>query len=264
MHDSTLPRHALTGRTALGWRKARRGEDGPQPIWPILGAAPGDDEDDDLEDDEDDDEGTEGDDGQGGGTGDDDGQGGAEPLREAGTKALEREKARRKAEAGKRRAAEARIAELEGQLSAGKGGDGGPDPDQIRREATTAATAKANARILRSEIRAAAAGKLADPRDALRLLDLDAFEVDEDGQVDEDEIADAIADLIKAKPYLGAATATAPTTRTRPRFEGTADQGARKAQSGPRQYTEAEVKKMTPEQIDEAHRKGELRDYMGS
>ena len=254
MHDSTLPRHALTGLTAIGWRKARRGEDGPQPIWPILGAAPGDDE-----DDQDDDEGTADDQDDDEGTADDQDDDG-EPLREAGTKALAAEKARRKAEAAKRRTAEARIAELETQLSAGKGGDG-PDPDQIRREATTAATAKANERILRSEVRAAAAGRLSDPRDTLRFLDLAQFEVDEDGQVDEDEIADAIADLVKTRPYLAAAPAA--TGSTRPRFEGTGDGGARKALAGPKQYTEADVEKMTPEQIDEAHRKGQLRDYLG-
>jgi hypothetical protein len=251
MHDSTLPRHPRTGLTAIGWRKPRRGEVGPQPIWPILGGAPGDDEDDPDEAD-------------GTGSGDeepDDGtdeQDGDEPLREAGTKALAAEKARRKAETDKRRAAEARIAELESQLSTGKKGDG-PDPDQIRREAVSAATAKANERILRSEVRAAAAGKLADPRDALRFLDLSKFEVDEEGQVDEEEIADAIADLVKDKPYLAATAGS-----SKPRFEGTGDGGARKAPTGPKQLTESDVKKMTPEQIDEAHRKGQLRDYLGS
>ncbi|MGW6913717.1 hypothetical protein ACWGB8_07845 [Kitasatospora sp. NPDC054939] len=249
MHHSTLPRHPRTGLEAVGWRRPRTGEDGPQPVWPILGGAPGDEDDDSGEGDE-----SELDDSDD--QGDDD-----EPLGEAGTKALAAEKARRKAEADRRRAAEKRATDLEAQLAAAKqGDDGAPDADQIRREATTAATAKANARILRSEVRAAAAGRLADPRDALRFIDLDRFEVDEDGQVDEDEIADAIADLIKSKPYLAATAATT----GRPRFEGTADQGARKGSTGPRQLGEADLKKMTPEQIDEAHRKGQLRDYLGS
>lgn len=248
MHDRTLPRHARTGLLAVGWRKPRPGEDGDQPIWPVLGGAPDDGDETEETDEEETGEETEESPDEGGGD---------EPLREAGTRALAAEKARRKAEADRRRTAEARIAELEREIAAGKG-DGTPDADQIRREATTAATARANERILRSEIRAAAAGKLSDPRDALRFLDLAKFEVDEDGQVDEDEIADAIDDLVKSKPYL-AATAT-----TKPRFEGTGDGGARKAPTGPRQYTEADVKKMTPEQIDEAHRKGQLRDYLGS
>lgn len=246
MHDRTLPRHARTGLLAVGWRKPRRGEDELQPIWPILGGAPddGDEDPDDGPDDEaPDDSGDEPDD---------------EPLGEAGTKALAAEKARRKAEAERRRAAEQRATDLEAELAAAKQGDGGPNEDQIRRDAATAATARANERILRSEVRAAAAGKLSDPRDALRFLDLTTFEVDDDGQVDEDEIADAIDDLLKSKPYLAA------TAGNKPRFEGTGDGGARKAPSGPRQLTEADVKKMTPEQIDEAHRKGQLRDYMGS
>ncbi|WP_179277870.1 hypothetical protein [Rhodococcus sp. 14-2496-1d] len=64
--------------------------------------------------------------------------------------------------------------------------------------------AKANSRILRSEVRAAAAGKLADPADAVKFLDLDQFDVGEDGDVDQDEIEDAIEDLVKRKPYLAA------------------------------------------------------------
>ncbi|MFD0405012.1 hypothetical protein [Kitasatospora sp. NPDC127116] len=242
-----LPVHPITGLIALGWRKPRPGEHRFQPIWPILGGAPGDGDDDPV-DEPDDDSPDDGDD-----------EPDDEPLGDAGTKALAAEKARRKAEADRRRVAEKRAADLEAELAAAKQGDGGPDPDQIRRDATTAATARANERILRSEVRAAAAGKLSDPRDALRFLDLDKFEVDEDGQVDEDEIADAIADLLKSKPYLAATAGS-----TKPRFEGTGDGGARKAPTGPRQLTEADVKKMTPEQIDEAHRKGQLRDYMGS
>src|SRR5690606_40426318 len=62
--------------------------------------------------------------------------------------------------------------------------------DAVRREAEAVAIARANERILRSEIKAAAAGKLADPEDALRYLDLAEFEVDESGNVDTSEIAD--------------------------------------------------------------------------
>ncbi|MFG3050330.1 hypothetical protein ACGFZP_05150 [Kitasatospora sp. NPDC048239] len=247
MHHSTLPRHPRTGLTAVGWRNARPGESGPQPIWPILGGAPeGEGEGEDEEEPDDEEEATEE-------------EADDAPLGEAGTKALAAEKERRKAEAERRRAAEKRATDLEAQLAAAKQGDGAPDEDRIRREATTAATAHANARIISSEVRAAASGKLADPRDALRFIDLTRFEVDKDGAVDEEEIADAIADLLKSKPYL-AATAGAD---GRPRFEGTADQGARKGAAGPRQLGEADVKKMTPEQIDEAHRKGQLRDYLG-
>ncbi|MFE4697281.1 hypothetical protein ACFRIC_09325 [Streptomyces sp. NPDC056738] len=259
MTASTLPTHPVTGRTALGWRKARPGEDTEQqyPIWPVLGAEDGDD-DDDQDDGDGDGDGDDGEDDTGDGQADDTGDGdgdqdGAAQLGDAGKQALDRMKERWRAERDRRKAAETERDQL-------KGASGGSDddPERIRSEADRAATAKANQRIVRSEVRAAAAGKLTNPRDALAFLDLSKFEVDGDGQVDEDEIADAIEDLLKERPYLGAA-AKAP----EPRFQGTGDGGARKGTGGPRQLTEQDVKKLSPEQIDEAHRKGQLRDYLG-
>ena len=82
------------------------------------------------------------------------------------------------------------------------------------------ALAAANERILKAEVRAAAATKLADPQDALRFLDLSGFEVDSDGAVDAASIASAVDDLISRKPYLAAQGGS--------RFQGTADGGARK------------------------------------
>ena len=140
-------------------------------------------------------------------------QGDDKPLGPAGEKALRAEKEKRKEEARKRREAEAELERLR---------NGDDKAAEAAREAEKAAIAKANARILRSEVKAAAAGRLADPTDALRLLDLDQFEVSEDGEVDEGEIADAIAALLKAKPYLAAQG------NGKPRFQGGADQGARK------------------------------------
>lgn len=64
---------------------------------------------------------------------------------------------------------------------------------------------RANARIVRAEVKAAAGAKLADPEDAVRLLDLDQFNVDDEGDVDAKAVAAAIDELIKAKPYLAAA-----------------------------------------------------------
>lgn len=248
MSTPTLPVHPVTGVRAVGWRKARPGEDPEQlfPIWPVFGGA---------EDDED------GDGGQGDDSGDldddaptdDDGGGqdddpeGAEQLGDAGKQALDRMKARLKAERERRKAAEERLTRR------GQGG-GESDAEEIRRKAAAEATAKASARVLRSEVRAAAAGKLADPRDALTFLDLDQFEVGEDGEVDTDEIADAIDDLIKTKPYLAA--------QSRPRFQGTADGGAARKASRPKQLTRADLKSMTPEAIDRAREDGRLEDLM--
>ncbi|NUS29809.1 MAG: hypothetical protein HOV92_37100 [Streptomyces sp.] len=259
MTASTLPVHPSTGRTALGWRKARPGED-PEvlyPIWPILGGADDDDEQDDDGDgggDDADDKGDQDDDAGNDGQDDDSDADpeGADQLGDPGKKALASMKDRLRKERERRRAAESERDRLKGA------GGNGDDPEQIRSEADKAATARANQRIVRSEVRAAAAGKLTNPRDALAFLDLSQFEVDEDGQVDEDEIADVIEDLLKERPYLGTA-ARAP----EPRFKGSGDGGARKGTGGPKQLTEQEVSKLTPEQIDEAHRKGQLREYLG-
>jgi hypothetical protein len=260
MTASTLPVHPTTGCTALGWRKARPGEDPDElyPIWPVVGAA--DDDDDDGQDDDGDGGGDDTGDGQdddtadGGADQDDDGDPeGADQLGDPGKKALASMKERLRKERERRKAAESERDQLKG---AGSGN--ADDPERIRSEASRAATAKANERIVRSEIRAAAAGKLTNPRDALAFLDLGKFEVDEDGQVDEEEISDAIEDLLKERPYLGSA-AKAPEAR----FQGTGDGGARKGRGGPVQLTEQDVKKLTAEQIDEAHRKGQLRDYLG-
>lgn len=157
---------------------------------------------------------------------------GAESLGDPGKKALDAMKAKWHAEREKRR-------ELEQRLNPPK------DPQ-------VDALAKATDRIRRAEIKAAAKGKLADPADAYRFLDLDQFEVSDDGDVDEDEIAAAIDDLLKSKPYLAAQGR---------RFQGSHDQGARKT-SGPRQLSRADLAGMSPQQIHEAKAKGQLRDLL--
>lgn len=261
MH-APLPVHPFTGLSAVGWRKARPGEDDGElyPIWPVLGGA--DDEDDDGQDDdtgdgdgdEGDDDGQDDDAGDGdddqGGAGDDDGQDDADPegadqLGDKGKRALASMKGKWRSEREKRKA-------LEQQLAKKNGGDGG---DAVAK-ATAAATAKANTRILKAEIRAAAAKKLADPRDALRFLDLEQFEVDDEGEVDAEEIADAIEALIKDKPYLAA--------QSRQRFQGTGDGGAARKAGRPKQLTERDLKNMSAEQIVKAQEEGKLDDLLGA
>ncbi len=163
------------------------------------------------------------------------------PLGPKGEKALEATKAKLRTERARRQAAEAKLAEKD------KPADSKPDPEQV-------ATAKDNRRVLRAEIKAAATGKLADPTDALALLKLDQFEADADGEFDEEEIAEAIDDLLTRKPHLAA------TRSGGRRFEGGADQGARK--SVDKLITEAQLKKMTPAQIAKAHEEGKLSHLM--
>jgi hypothetical protein len=183
---------------------------------------------------------------------------GAEALGDPGKKALDTMKGKLKAEREKRRALEARLAEMD------KPADGAP-PDQelLVRQAEQTAMVRVNERIVRAEVRAAAAGKLADPADAYKFLDLSQFEVDDDGNVDADEVSDAIDDLIKSKPYLAAQGGTP----TKPRFQGTADSGARKGNARPTQLTEADVKRLSAAgnhaEIVKAQNEGRLDDYLG-
>lgn len=80
------------------------------------------------------------------------------------------------------------------------------DEDKIRRDATRAAAEKANTRIVRAEVRALAAGLFADPADAPLFVDLTAYDVDDDGAVDEDRITDDLRAVLERKPHLAKAT----------------------------------------------------------
>lgn len=194
------------------------------------------------------------DDGEGASTDQDEDQGDAAKLGDAGKKALDAMKAKYKAERDKRRAAEAKLTEAGKKDETGKDGKE-PDAERVRRDAEQAALSKANARILRAEVKAAAAGKLADPADALRFLDLDSFDVGDDGEIDTDELADAIADLLKDKPYLAAAQGGT-------RFKGTADGGARNG-NRQSQITREELARMSPEERLKAHKEGRLKTLLG-
>ncbi|MBZ4319531.1 hypothetical protein [Streptomyces huiliensis] len=101
-----------------------------------------------------------------------------------------------------REAAESRVVELEAEVSrlrranaAVKGVDVDALRDEVRAEFTQ--------QLVRAEVRAAAAGRLRDPADALALVDTAGL-VAEDGTVKADAVADAVAQLVKDKPYLAA------------------------------------------------------------
>lgn len=176
---------------------------------------------------------------------------GAEQLGDPGKRALDSMKDKWKSERDRRRELEQQLAErskpAEGEI---------PDSAALVRQAEQAAMTKANARIVRAEVKAAAAGKMADPGDAHKFLDLTQFEVGEDGEIDSDEVAEAIDDLIRRKPYLAAQGG-------KPRFEGTADSGARKGSSRPPQLTRDDLKRMSPEAIVKAKAEGRLDVALG-
>lgn len=176
--------------------------------------------------------------------GDDEDEAGSEQLGDAGKQALDRMKNKWREERRKRQ-------ELEKQLR-GADQEDAPKPE----EQAAAILERANQKILRSEIKAAAAGKLNDPADAYRFLNLEEFEVTDDGEVDEDEIVTAIESLIADKPYLAAQP------QGERRFKGSAGQGVRKG-SGPKQLTEADLERMSAEQIEKARRSGQLDKVLG-
>lgn len=128
--------------------------------------------------------------------------------------------------------------------------------EAARAEARAEALAKANERILRSELKAAASGKLADPTDAALFIDLTQFDVSGDGDVDSDALNDAIAELISRKPHLAA--------QKQNRFDGNADQGAKKETADPKQITDREqLKSMSPEEIVKARDEGRFKTLLG-
>ncbi|MFD4273815.1 hypothetical protein R2B67_26235 [Streptomyces cyaneofuscatus] len=155
--------------------------------------------------------GSGGDGGDGGGS-DNGGQGGDDDkLGEGGKKALQAERARADT-------AEARVKELEAKLTRkpkdtgakpedngdGKGDAGAKpvDAEALKKELREELAVESNARIVRAEVKAAAAGKLADPADAARYIDLTKIKVGDDGEPDAKQVKKAIEDLLKERPYL--------------------------------------------------------------
>lgn len=150
---------------------------------------------------------------------------GADALGDAGKQALDRMKAERNAARKEARQLRRDLA----AATAPKPAEGdAPDPEALKEQGRREALEQVNGRILRSEVRAAAAGKLTDPADALLYLDLTQFEVDDDGNVDADELADAIDELITSKPYLSVSAQGGNS-----RFRGGADGGTRKGSKPP-------------------------------
>lgn len=175
------------------------------------------------------------------------GESDAPDLGDAGKQAIDRMKAERNAEKAKRRELEQELAKYQQESET--------ETERKIREATDGAMAKANARIIAAEVRAAAAGVLADPADAKNFLELSQFEVDNDGNVDSDAITAALTDLVTSKPYLAAQRGS--------KWEGNADGGARKGGSTPSQLNESDLDGMSPEAITEAKAAGRLDRYLG-
>lgn len=269
-----LPTHPTTGLKAVGL--LRNGA----PVWPVLGGA--EDADDVVIDDADSsdradevgDDTAEGKESRSAERVDDD-----EPLREAGTKALQAEKERRRESDRARRTAirerDDALAELERLRKAAekkaattpKDGEGAstdaPDLDAIRAEAAEQAKAALKAEVLKDrvsdKIEILAAKRVQDP-DVVRTLLLAGNDIADflDGdKIDAEAIKEALDELLEKKPYLAVAAQSAK------RFQGSGDGGARKGPQKSAQLTEDDLRRMSPEQIVQAQGEGRFDDLLG-
>ena len=116
---------------------------------------------------------------------------------------------------------------------------------------------QANERIIKAEVRASAAGKLSDPSDALKFLDLSKFSVSEDGEVDSDAIGSAIGELVESKPYLSAKSPIG-------NGVGIIPPSGRRDGDRPSQLTREDLKAMSAEQIVQAQADGRLSALLGT
>ena len=180
---------------------------------------------------------------------------GEKALGDAGKKALDAMKAKWKAAEAEAKQVRDEIAALKAQAEGREAEHAASlEAQRVKDEAL----AGANLKIVKANLRAAAAGKLADPTDALTFIDPSTFEVDDDGNTDDAALSAAIDDLLQNKPYLAAQGK---------RFQGDVDGGARK-ESAPAQLTEADVKRLAAEgrheEIVKAEAEGRLADYLKS
>lgn len=104
---------------------------------------------------------------------------------------------------------------------------------------------QAQEQTLRTAIIGAAAGKLADPSDAVALIDRSAVEFGKDGSPT--NVGELVSSLLEAKPHLAASGGARGTS---------ADQGARGTKAG--QITREQLRTMTADQITAAQASGQL------
>lgn len=176
-------------------------------------------------------------------------------LGDAGKQALDRMKAERNAAKAEARANKAELDRIKAELALKDKPAEEQAIEAAKAEARAEATQKANARILKSELKALATGKLADPTDAALYINLDDFTVDDNGDVDSDALNEAITELLTRKPHLAAVKPN--------RFDGDADQGAKGKDSQPAQLSRDEMLRLSDEEIEIARNAGRLNKLLG-
>lgn len=218
--------------------------------WPVpaggngSGDNSGDDDSDDDADDQDDGSGNDDQDGDGSG-GDDDGDQGDEAkftqadLDAKITERLERE--RRKHEKKLNREVEkAKADAAKAGDDAGKAADDGASDERV---------AKLNKRAVTAEAKAVALGSGVKPdrmNRFLRLVDLDDVDVDDDGEVDEDAVADAVKAALEDVPEF----AGSGESKDEPKRTKSGGDNHKGDDTGPL-LTREQIKAMSPEEINE-------------
>lgn len=173
------------------------------------------------------------------------------PLGEAGQQALERMKVERREAKAEARKLREQLAELQKP----KEDPEKPDLDAVRKAAREEALLESLGERALDKLEVRAAKLFADPDDARAMLAARSADFVDDGKIDTDAIDEALQDLLKRKPHLGAKPGT--------RFSGSSDGGARKG-SKPEQLSREDLKRMTPAQIVKAQEDGRLSDLIKS
>lgn len=181
---------------------------------------------------------------------------GEDALGDAGKKALDAMKARVKEAEKAAREAKAELAKSKAEADLKDKPADEQALEKARAEARAEANLKANERILKSELKAAATGKLANPAMALKLIDLSTFTVSDDGEVDSDALNEAIEELLASDPYLAA--------QKQNRFDGAADQGAKGKDATVPQWTEADLARASDDEITQAKADGKLKKLLSA
>lgn len=171
---------------------------------------------------------------------------GEDALGDAGKKALDIMKAERNAAKAEKAALAAELKTLRDAAALANKPADEQAIEKARQEARTEATEAANARLIRAEVKAAAAGKLANPELAQKLIDTSGITVDANGDVDADAVAAAVTELLTQYPSLAA--------------QGGARQfdSGRGKQPPAGQLTQADLKNMSAEAIVKAESEGRL------
>src|SRR5699024_4184507 len=107
--------------------------------------------------------------------------------------------------------------------------------------------------VVKANVLAAAKGALTNPEDAFAFLQLDQFEVGEDGNVDTAAIDQAISGLVEDRPYLAGEPR---------RFQGSAAGGGHESDPAQAQVTRDDLKDMSPDQVMKAHQEGRLKSLL--